>query len=93
MQGQAAGHIALTGGAIKPPVIAVYVYIDVIGVWHKQPLTTQQLCWLGAESKPLIKPPSWSVGQQGSTRATSYTRGCASRRRPASNGWPSATAS
>jgi hypothetical protein len=37
--------------------IPVYVYVDVLGVWHKRPLTTQQLCWLSAESKPLIKPP------------------------------------
>lgn len=38
-------------------VTAVYAFVDVIGVWHKQPLTTQQLCWLSAESKPLIAPP------------------------------------
>ena len=61
MQGQAAlKGIALISGDGKPErsnVIAVYVYVDVVGVWHKQPLTTQQLCWLSAESKPLIKPP------------------------------------
>ena len=37
--------------------IGVYAYVDVVGVWHKRPLSQRELCWLASESKPLLKPP------------------------------------
>ena len=42
---------------ISGPGTACYAFIDVIGIWHKQALTLQQLRWLSSETKPLIKPP------------------------------------
>ena len=36
----------------------VYAYVDVVGVWHKRPLTAQRLRWLSGEcGTPLIAPP------------------------------------
>lgn len=37
--------------------VPVYAYVDVVGVWHKRPLSLHRLRWLGSESKPLLKPP------------------------------------
>jgi hypothetical protein len=39
-------------------VYVVYVYVDVVGIWHKRPLSTQRLRWLNSQcGRPLIAPP------------------------------------